>query len=97
MAEGQDRQGDIRYCAGFLLLDGRDPRRILYRSRECILAPTVAAERLGVVPRVVFPTGIDPRPDGTLEIYYGMADSRIGVARAWLDDLPALANTRHAA
>jgi predicted GH43/DUF377 family glycosyl hydrolase len=39
------------------------------------------------VPRVVFPTGLDARPDGALDIYYGMADTRIGVARAWLDGL----------
>jgi predicted GH43/DUF377 family glycosyl hydrolase len=97
IAEGQGHHSDVRYSAGFLLLDGQDPRRVLDRSRESILAPTVAAERLGVVPRVVFPTGIDPQADGTLEIYYGMADSRIGVARAWLDDLPVLAHTRYAA
>jgi hypothetical protein len=40
-----------------------------------------------MVPRVVFPTGLDARPDGALDIYYGMADTRIGVARAWLDGL----------
>jgi predicted GH43/DUF377 family glycosyl hydrolase len=70
-----------------LLLDGQDPRRILYRSAQSILAPEAAAERVGVVPRVVFPTGLDARPDGALDIYYGMADTRIGVARAWLDGL----------
>jgi predicted GH43/DUF377 family glycosyl hydrolase len=77
----------IRYCAGALLLDGRDPRRVLYRSARSLLAPLVAAEREGVVPRVVFPTGLDARPDGQLDVYYGMADSRIGVARACLADL----------
>jgi predicted GH43/DUF377 family glycosyl hydrolase len=80
-------QHEVRYSAGLLLLDGQDPRRILYRSAESILAPEAAAERVGVVPRVVFPTGLDARPDGALDIYYGMADTRIGVARVWLDDL----------
>jgi predicted GH43/DUF377 family glycosyl hydrolase len=47
----------------------------------------VAAESEGVVPSVVFPTGLDARPDGQLDVYYGMADSRIGVARACLADL----------
>jgi predicted GH43/DUF377 family glycosyl hydrolase len=97
IVEGQDQQRAVRYSAGLLLLDGQDPRRIRYRSAESILAPETAAERLGVVPRVVFPTGLDARPDGTLEIYYGMADSRIGVARAWLNDLPALPQARTAA
>jgi beta-1,2-mannobiose phosphorylase / 1,2-beta-oligomannan phosphorylase len=78
---------EVCYSAGVLLLDGQDPRRILYRSARSILAPQVAAERLGVVPRVVFPTGLDVRADGTLDIYYGMADSRIGVARACAGEL----------
>jgi predicted GH43/DUF377 family glycosyl hydrolase len=87
IVEGVARQQEVSYCAGVLLLDGQDPRRIRYRSAESILAPDAAAERLGVMPRVVFPTGLDARPDGLLDIYYGMADTRIGVARAWRDDL----------
>jgi beta-1,2-mannobiose phosphorylase / 1,2-beta-oligomannan phosphorylase len=70
--------------AGGLLLDGRDPRRVLYRS---VLEPLLATECEGVVPRVVFPTGVDVRPDGELDVYYGMADSHIGVARTCLADL----------
>ena len=87
IVEGPGQQHGVRYSAGLLLLDGQDPRRILYRSAQSILAPEAAAERLGIVPRVVFPTGLDARPDGRLDIYYGMADTRIGVARAWLDGL----------
>jgi predicted GH43/DUF377 family glycosyl hydrolase len=87
IVEGIDQQQEVCYSAGVLLLDGRDPRRVRYRSARSILSPQVAAERLGVVPRVVFPTGLDARADGTLDIYYGMADSRIGVARAWIGDL----------
>jgi len=50
----------------------------------------------GVVPNVVFPTGIDQRTDlgmpDVFDIYYGMGDSRIGAARIRLpDDLPAQA------
>jgi predicted GH43/DUF377 family glycosyl hydrolase len=83
----------LTYRAGVMLLDGRDPRHVVYRSAQSILEPQVAAERVGVVPRVVFPTGVDVWADGVLDVYYGMADSRIGVARATLTDLlpPALA------
>ena len=28
-----------------------------------------------------FPTAVDPRADGTFDVYYGMADTAIGVAR----------------
>jgi predicted GH43/DUF377 family glycosyl hydrolase len=44
----------------------------------------------GVVDNVVFPTGIDRRDDigapDRFDVYYGMADDRIGVARL---DVPA--------
>ena len=69
----------LTYRAGVMLLDGHDPRQALSRSARSLLAPGVATERAGVVPRVVFPTGLDARPDGQLDVYYGMADSRIGV------------------
>ena len=75
------------YRAGAMLLDSRDPRRVVYRTVRSILGPRVATERVGVVPRVVFPTGLDVREDGTLDVYYGMADRCIGVARTTLPDL----------
>src|SRR4051794_18272298 len=81
---------------GVLLLDGRDPRRVLYRSARSVLEPWLAIECEGVVPRVVFPTGVDMRADGGLDVYYGMADSRIGVARACLADLLTPARVRAA-
>ena len=83
----------MRHEGGAMLLDARDPRRVLHRSAHPILEPRVAAERTGVVPRVVFPTGVDVQGNDTLDVYYGMADSRIGVARASLADLltPSLA------
>ena len=87
------RQLNVRYSAGVLLLDPQDPRRVLYRGAHSILSPQVTAERMGVVPQVVFPEGVDPRTDGTLDVYYGMADSRIGVARGYMAELlePAVA------
>ena len=54
------------------------------------LVPLLAQERDGFVANVVFPTGIDRRDDlGTpnrFDVYYGMADNRIGVARLDLPD-----------
>ena len=47
--------------------------------------PELPQERRGIISNVVFPTGIDRRDDlGTpdrFDVYYGMADNRIGVAR----------------
>ena len=78
---GVHQQQGVCYCAGTLLLDGQDPREVCYRSAQSILTPRLEEECEGVVPHVVFPTGVDTWTDGTLDVYYGMADTRIGVAR----------------
>jgi predicted GH43/DUF377 family glycosyl hydrolase len=78
---GVDLQPNVRYSAGAIVLDPGEVWRVTARSREPLLEPETAGEREGIVPNVVFPTGIDEREDGTADVYYGMADSRIGVAR----------------
>ena len=78
------------YSAGVMVLSRERPRQILYRSSEPVLTPTLPRERSGVVANVVFPTGIDRRVDigspDRFDVYYGMADCRIGVARLDLPD-----------
>jgi predicted GH43/DUF377 family glycosyl hydrolase len=78
------------YSAGVMILSKLHPRVIRYRSSEPVLTPTLPQERDGTVANVVFPTGIDRRDDsGTpdrFDVYYGMADNRIGVARLDLPD-----------
>jgi len=73
------------YSAGVMVLSKEHPRVIFHRSTEPVLTPLLPEERHGIVPNVVFPTGIDRRDDlGTpdrMDVYYGMADNRIGVAR----------------
>lgn len=73
------------YSAGAMVLFREHPNRIAYRSTDPVLVPQGTLEVNGVVDDVVFPTGIDRRDDlGTpdrFDIYYGMADYRIGVAR----------------
>jgi predicted GH43/DUF377 family glycosyl hydrolase len=77
---GWDPTGqDVTYAAGAMLLDPADPARVLARTREPIFTPGTE-ERSGTVPNVVFPTAIE-RVDGVHYVFYGMADSRIGVAR----------------
>ena len=72
-----------------MVLSKEHPQVIRYRSPEPVLTPESAEELRGTISNVVFPTGIDRRDDlGTpdrFDVYYGMADSRIGVARL---DLP---------
>jgi predicted GH43/DUF377 family glycosyl hydrolase len=77
------------YSAGVMVLSKQHPRLIRFRSVQPVLTPMLPEERDGAVANVVFPTGIDRRDDlGTpdrFDVYYGMADNRIGVARL---DLP---------
>ena len=76
---------ELCYSAGVLVLSEELPQVIRYRSREPVLVPELPQERLGIVTNVVFPTGIDRRDDlgspDRFDVYYGMADNRIGVAR----------------
>ena len=73
------------YRAGVMILDEHEPHRILYRSPEAVLGPDDPAEQHGVVDAVVFPSGIDRRDDigqpDRYDVYYGMADYSVGVAR----------------
>jgi hypothetical protein len=85
MAEPNKDGRKLCYSAGVMVLSKEHPRVIRYRSAEPVLTPTLPQERDGTVANVVFPTGIDRRDDLGLpdrfDVYYGMADSRIGVAR----------------
>jgi len=90
------------YSAGVMVLSKEHPQTILYRSSEPVLKPESDEELRGTIANVVFPTGIDRRDDlGTpdrFDVYYGMADSRIGVARLDIPEhLPqgAPADARH--
>jgi predicted GH43/DUF377 family glycosyl hydrolase len=73
----------MRYSAGIAIHDAQRPHLLRYRSPEPVLAPETPDECSGVVNNVVFPTAIDLRAGAprVYDIYYGMADSRIGRAR----------------
>jgi predicted GH43/DUF377 family glycosyl hydrolase len=71
----------VKYQAGLVVHDFMSPHLVRYRSPEPILSPETSEELHGVMNNVVFPTAIDVRTDiaaRTYDIYYGMADSRIG-------------------
>jgi predicted GH43/DUF377 family glycosyl hydrolase len=89
---------ELCYSAGIMLLSKEHPQVILYRSTEPVLTPTLPQECDGTVANVVFPTGIDRRDDigcpDRFDVYYGMADNRIGAARLDLPDcFPECAET----
>ena len=86
---GQPSNGvhHLCYAAGVMVLSKEHPQVIRYRSAEPVLTPTLPQERQGTIANVVFPSGIDRlgSPD-RFDVYYGMADYRIGVARLDLPD-----------
>ena len=87
----EDETKHLCYSAGLMILSEKHPRIIHYRSMHPVLNPIMPEERNGMVQNVVFPTGIDRRDDlgmpNRFDVYYGMADSRIGVARLDLPDI----------
>jgi predicted GH43/DUF377 family glycosyl hydrolase len=74
------QQKHVNYAAGAMILDADEPWRILQRTSEPLLTASTEDERSGIVPNVVFPTAIET-VDGVQYVFYGMADSKIGVAR----------------
>jgi beta-1,2-mannobiose phosphorylase / 1,2-beta-oligomannan phosphorylase len=71
----------VRYVAGAMILDPQDVSRVLSRSQVPLLEPETKEERVGIVDSVVFPTAIDVHENGEPDVFYGMADFRIGAAR----------------
>ena len=84
------------YQAGVVLLDLDDPRRVLARSRNNILEPRELYELVGQVPNVVFPSGMIveeydadgfAKPDSPVRVYYGAADTVVGLATTTVAEL----------
>lgn len=78
------------YRAGLALFDLEDPGVLLNRTDEWVFGPEAGYEITGDVGRVVFPCGWvhDPVTD-RLSLYYGGADTVIGLATATLSDVLA--------
>jgi beta-1,4-mannooligosaccharide/beta-1,4-mannosyl-N-acetylglucosamine phosphorylase len=88
--------GACIYQAGAALLDLEDPKHVLSRTRDNVLEPREPYETTGQVPNVVFPSGmvVDEfdadgfaTPDSRVLVYYGAADTCVGVATATIAEL----------
>jgi predicted GH43/DUF377 family glycosyl hydrolase len=73
--------GRLRYSAGQVLLSKDDPTVVLKRPGEPFFEPEEPDALTGQIDNVVFLEGL-VEYQGTFLLYYGMADSRIGVAQA---------------
>ncbi len=84
------------YQAGVALLDLKDPSIVFSRGRYNILEPRELYELIGQVPNVVFPSGmiVDESdengfalPESKVLIYYGAADTVVGLAETTIKAL----------
>ncbi|MDO8518307.1 MAG: hypothetical protein Q7S26_03395 [bacterium] len=74
------------YRLGAVLLDLKNPSIVISRTIDTIFEPLEEYERVGQVRNVVFACGVVLRGD-TLFIYYGGADTVVGVAKMSLKKL----------
>ena len=79
-----DKDAPNRYKVGALLLDLKDPTKVLYRANRPILEPDEWYEN-DWKPGIIYASGAVVK-DGTLFLYYGGGDKCIAVAYADLDE-----------
>jgi predicted GH43/DUF377 family glycosyl hydrolase len=83
----QTASGSI-YRLGLALFDRQTPERCLLRSNTWIFSPEEPYERFGDVDNVVFPCGWTVGQDGdTIYLYYGAADTCVGLATGSLREI----------
>ena len=71
---------------GAVILDKEDPSKVLYRTRDYLLAPAASYELMGDVPNVVFPCAA--LSDGKrVAVYYGAADTTVCLAFGYIDEI----------
>jgi predicted GH43/DUF377 family glycosyl hydrolase len=75
------------YSMGAILLDLKNPYKLVGRSKGILMRPEEMYETNGFVPNVIFPTGAILEDDGMVKIYYGAADNYECLAEAKLVDL----------
>lgn len=80
------REKGLVYHACAVLLDLKNPAKVIGRLTKPIITPSEYYERHGYVNYVVFPTGTAIFDD-QLYIYYGAADDKIAVASLNLNEL----------
>ena len=76
------------YSIGAAVLDLDEPSKVLHRGENYLLAPEEWYEERGFVPNVCFPcAALTDSGTGRIAIYYGCADSYVGVAFTTIDEV----------
>jgi len=83
---GISKKSDNHYHFRAALLDLKDPTKVLARTKDTIFEPERSYEKYGITPNVVFSNGAAVI-GGRLVVYYGGADTVVGVASIELSTL----------
>ena len=84
------------YQGGVSLLDLKNPSKVIARGKYNILEPRELYELAGQVPNVCFPSGMIveefdsegfARPESKVLIYYGAADTSVGLLETTIEEL----------
>lgn len=76
------------YSMGACILDKDNPAIVKHRCQTFILTPETWYEERGFVPNVVFPcAALTDAETGRIAIYYGAADSYVGLAFTTVDEI----------
>lgn len=75
-----------RYSMGAAILDRDDPSKVLWRTRDYLLAPAAPYELAGDVPNVVFPCAAITEGN-RVAVYYGAADTTVCMAFGYIDEI----------
>ncbi len=76
------------YSFGVALLDLDEPWNVIARARSYLMAPSEDYERVGDVPNVVFPcAALHDKDTGRIALYYGAADTVVGLAFCKMDEI----------
>ena len=78
------------YKLGVMLLDLKNPSKIIGKSTEPIISPDLNYERIGDVGNVIFSNGWIIEERGEVKIYYSGADTNICLATTTVDYLISL-------
>ena len=84
------------YSMGAAILDIDNPSIVKYRTKDFILTPEEWYEERGFVPNVVFPcAALADAQSGKIAVYYGAADSYVGLAFTTVDEIVAYIKEHH--
>jgi beta-1,4-mannooligosaccharide/beta-1,4-mannosyl-N-acetylglucosamine phosphorylase len=84
------------YSMSAAILDRDDPAKVLYRANSFMMTPEEWYEERGFVPNVLFPcAALCDAKTGRIAIYYGAADTYVGVAYTTIDETIHFVKAHH--